>query len=118
MQSVLQRFAANVSVQKPDPKCTTHAWFWFSVVIKPEFGKPRDQLESHLTEAGIEYRPIIAGNIAAQPAIKMYPHRISGSSLPTADWIHEQGLCTPLHEGLTKSEVGYICDVYKEFFES
>lgn len=67
------------------------SWFGFSLVIKEGTGIKRTDVVRRLSEAGIECRPIVAGNFAKNAVLKWMDHEISGS-LPAADWIDQNGL--------------------------
>ncbi len=74
-------------IQKPigDP-----SWFGFSMIVKPDAPLQRSDVIDCLTEAGIECRPIVAGNFTRHPAIQFYDYEISGT-LEAADQVHTQG---------------------------
>lgn len=65
---------------------------WFGI---PLFSDSRDSLAAHLEENGIETRPILAGNLARQPAIRK--HKVRHSLLTGADRVHDRGLYIGLH---------------------
>lgn len=65
-------------------------WFGF-----PLFSNERDSLATFLESNGVETRPILAGNLARQPAIKK--HKVSFGELPGADKVHDEGLYIGLH---------------------
>jgi CDP-6-deoxy-D-xylo-4-hexulose-3-dehydrase len=50
----------------------------------------------YLTESGIENRPIVAGNLAKQPAIANFPE-IKFGSLEGANFLHCNGLYIGIH---------------------
>lgn len=67
------------------------SWFGFSLVIKPVSGVTRKDLVTRLNAAGVECRPIVAGNFAKNEVLKWMDHEIHGQ-LPHADWIDQHGL--------------------------
>jgi CDP-6-deoxy-D-xylo-4-hexulose-3-dehydrase len=67
------------------------SWFGFSFVIKPSSGVTRKELVAKLTNAGIECRPIVAGNFAKNEALKWMDYEIH-QKLKNADRIDEFGL--------------------------
>jgi CDP-6-deoxy-D-xylo-4-hexulose-3-dehydrase len=68
------------------------SWFAFPILIKPnKIGVSRDFVTSLLESNGIETRPVIAGNIARQPALNRFKEVISFESLAGADYIHKHG---------------------------
>ena len=67
------------------------SWFGFSLIIKPSAGFNRKHVVAALSAAGVECRPIVAGNFAKNAVLKWMEHEISGQ-LPNADWLDENGL--------------------------
>ena len=70
------------------------SWFGFGFCLHYDWANKRKSLVRHLTNLGIETRPIVAGNFARQPVVKMM--RMGGRmiippNLPNADWIHDSG---------------------------
>jgi CDP-6-deoxy-D-xylo-4-hexulose-3-dehydrase len=76
-------------------KVTKHvecSWFAFPVLLKVNsIGLTREQFTTQLELNGIETRPIIAGNIARQPALSRFRGEISIDGLVGADYVHSQG---------------------------
>lgn len=62
------------------------SWFAFAIV-----DDDIESIKAELTQKGIEYRPLVAGNFTRSPSIKHYDHEIHGS-LPNADRVHEKGI--------------------------
>jgi CDP-6-deoxy-D-xylo-4-hexulose-3-dehydrase len=85
--------------------------FAFPLVLR---GDGRDRLMAHLEAAGIETRPLVAGNLARQPAMKKVKHRVAGP-LTGADFLHTNALYVGLHPGLTDDQVGYLPQVLAGF---
>jgi CDP-6-deoxy-D-xylo-4-hexulose-3-dehydrase len=63
--------------QEETPK-GRHSWFGFPMRVKSSAPFKVVELTNALNAAHVETRPIIAGNIARQPALKMYAHRVAG----------------------------------------
>jgi CDP-6-deoxy-D-xylo-4-hexulose-3-dehydrase len=90
----------------------------------PRFGYPiicadretRDGLREHLHSRQIETRPVICGNMARQPVMRIVPHRIA-ASLRGADRIMDCGLVWGLHPLLRDAEIDYVRDVVRAFFK-
>ena len=68
-----------------------------------------NNLVEDLTNADIECRPLICGNINNQPFFKNY--RKPPENFPVANRVHELGLYLPNHHSLSEEEVLYICQV-------
>ena len=87
---------AFVSVFKDHPHLTIQkeigksSWFGFSFVLKKSAPYTRAALLKHLSAAGVEVRPIVAGNFAKNPVIRYFDSEIVGD-LPNANWIDQQG---------------------------
>src|SRR6185312_1978296 len=75
------------------------SWFGFSFVIKPESNINRHQVIKHLTGAGVECRPIVAGNFAKNEVVKWFDHEICGQ-LKNADRIDAHGFFIGNHQVL------------------
>lgn len=67
------------------------SWFSLPILISPQSPFSRDQLASALEAEGIETRAIVTGNLARQPAARLFPQLHTGA-LPGADQIHDQGM--------------------------
>ncbi|CAN5543000.1 lipopolysaccharide biosynthesis protein RfbH [soil metagenome] len=70
------------------------SWFGFSLVIRPEAakaGRTRAELVKTFASNGVECRPIVAGNFAKNPVVRLMSHEIQGA-LPNANWIDTHGL--------------------------
>ena len=64
------------------------SWFGFSCIV-PEEAK-RKTFTDALLEAGVEIRPIVAGNFLRNPVMKHIPHSVSGT-MDNANRIHDYG---------------------------
>lgn len=67
------------------------SWFGFSLVIKPESRLTRPELLQKLVNAGIECRPIVAGNFTKNEVIKYFDSTIS-CDLKNAEHVDKNGL--------------------------
>ena len=68
----------------------TSSWFGFSLVLQNDLYGWRDVIVNRLTKAGVECRPIVAGNFMNNPVIDYLDYY--NNSCPNADYIHENGL--------------------------
>ena len=75
----------------------------------------RRELTNHLNAAGIETRPIIVGNIARQPAMKLYKHRIVGD-LRHASVVMDYAFSFGNHQAIDEEARSYIVEQIKRFF--
>jgi CDP-4-dehydro-6-deoxyglucose reductase, E1 len=88
-------------------------WFGFPVIVKD--AQTRGALSAHLEERRIETRPIVAGNLAIQPAFRDSPHRTVGS-LANATAIGQRGLFIGNHPNLDERRLDHIIDAFRVFF--
>lgn len=67
------------------------SWFGFSLVLRPNCPLSRRELAEALAKNGIECRPIVAGNFAKNPVMRLLDHEIAGE-LHNAAYIDARGL--------------------------
>nr|WP_304971086.1 DegT/DnrJ/EryC1/StrS family aminotransferase [uncultured Schaedlerella sp.] len=88
------------------------SWFGFALILREEYSGERESFIEALRNAGIEVRPIVAGNFARQPAFKYMNASISGE-LVCADYIHENGFFVGNHSVKMEKEINLLIDVLK-----
>jgi CDP-6-deoxy-D-xylo-4-hexulose-3-dehydrase len=67
------------------------SWFGFSMLLGPDAPFSRRELIGRLTQAGIDVRPVVAGNFAKNEVLAHMPHSIAGN-LGNADIVDKLGL--------------------------
>ena len=72
------------------------------------------EIKAHLEAEGIETRPIIAGNMALQPAMKKYKHRVIGD-LTNATNIMRNGFAIGNHQAIGPDQIAYVAEQIEEF---
>lgn len=87
-----------------------HACFAYAVSVPGGCGPMVD----HLTEMGIETRPVMAANIAEQPVMKSIKHRIIGD-LVNSKRITKESFLIPCHESLTNDQLDFMVETINEF---
>ena len=92
----------------------THSWFGFPMTVKASAPFAVGALTQFLHARGIETRPIIAGNIAAQPALRFYRHRVVGD-LAHATQVMQRGFAFGNHQGIGPAARAYVAEVLHEF---
>jgi CDP-6-deoxy-D-xylo-4-hexulose-3-dehydrase len=92
------------------------SWFGFSMILTGNLRGKRQALVEILTEAGIESRPIVAGNFTRNPVISHLPHTIHGH-LSAADEIHENGLFVGNHHFDLGQEFGLLKQALSDFVD-
>jgi CDP-6-deoxy-D-xylo-4-hexulose-3-dehydrase len=72
------------------------SWFAYPIIVLKSAPFTARDLMEHLTSSGVENRPIVAGNLAKQPAVANFPE-IKFGSLGGANLLHESGLYIGIH---------------------
>lgn len=82
----------------------TPCWFGFPFLINPNLNVDKKALIAKLMTRGIDTRPIVSGNMAVQPATKLFNVDLSMGPLRDAQIIHERGLFIGCHSKLLDNE--------------
>ncbi len=93
-----------------------HVHLGFSIVVSPTAPFSKHDLVEFLESKKIETRPIVAGNIAEQPAMSKLPHRIRGS-LRNAKLVMRNGFYFGVHHGIGSRHRDYIVDQFDAFMK-
>lgn len=93
------------------------SWFGFGIVLKDGCQFTIKDITLFLQSKGIETRPIIAGNMARHPALKMYAHRIS-DTLENCDTIMQRGFAIGCHHAIIEEQIEYVVSVFDEFMQN
>jgi CDP-6-deoxy-D-xylo-4-hexulose-3-dehydrase len=86
---------------------------WFALPLT--YIGNRGDLVAHLEKAGIETRSMFSGDITKHPAYKNSKFRISGK-LEEADYILKHSFWITVHPRLTKSDLDYIIQTFKNYY--
>lgn len=70
----------------------------------------RLEVVRHLADAGIEARPLLAGNIGRQP---FWIKRYGETRLPRADAVHDHGLYLPNHAALREADIERVARAFR-----
>jgi perosamine synthetase len=85
--------------------------FWlYSLLLKPEAQKTRDDLIVHLSRAGVESRPVF------YPISSMPPYQGQGN-YPISEGISRGGISLPSGGNLTRSEQDQVISLIQEFLK-
>jgi CDP-4-dehydro-6-deoxyglucose reductase, E1 len=111
-----KRMARHAGVLRVQKELPGHRNVRLGYSLLVEKGAPftRKQLVEHLEAAGIETRPVIAGNLAEHPAMKMIAHKVRGK-LPNARYIMRNGMYMGCHNGIGREARAYVMDTVDEF---
>lgn len=89
------------------------SWFGFSLVIRPGVNLKRKDVIAKLEAAGIDTRPIVAGNFARKEVVRYFNYEICGD-LKNADYIDEYGFFVGNHQFDIKDKIDYLKKVLDE----
>jgi CDP-6-deoxy-D-xylo-4-hexulose-3-dehydrase len=92
------------------------AWHGFPLTVRKDASFTRDQLCAYLESRGVETRPLIAGNIARQPAL-LEEKRVIGGHLPGADAVHDRAFYLGLASHDDPEGTGYVGECLRDFIE-
>ena len=81
--------------------------FGFTIVLD---GFPRADLTRALNAGGVETRPIICGNLAAQPGMQKHKHRVVGE-LRNATNVMRNGFSVGCHQDVTEADVDHVVSI-------
>lgn len=102
---------AHVRLQKETGKSS---WFGFSMVLEGPLAGRRREVGAALTAAGIESRPIVAGNFTRNPAMQYLDAEVP-ASLPAADKIHFDGLFVGNRHYETRQSIDVLGEILGSF---
>jgi CDP-6-deoxy-D-xylo-4-hexulose-3-dehydrase len=89
-------------------------WFGFAIIVKENAPFGVKDITGFLQGKNIETRPVIAGNIARHPVMKLYEHRIAGG-LEASDRIMQRGFAIGCHHGINRQAREYVLARFDEF---
>ncbi|MFH1894734.1 MAG: aminotransferase class I/II-fold pyridoxal phosphate-dependent enzyme [Patescibacteria group bacterium] len=101
---------------KREKKDERRVWFGYPIIIKRRAGFNRKELTDFLEKKGIETRPVMAGNLAEQPAMKLFDYRIAGS-LDNSEIIMKKAFFFGNHQDVRKKEKEYLVKCFVQFLE-
>jgi CDP-6-deoxy-D-xylo-4-hexulose-3-dehydrase len=110
------RYAEVLQLQQTTPG-GMHSWFGFPIVVSAKAPFTARELCAFLERRGIETRPLICGNVAEQPGLKLFPHRVAGP-LPHAQHVMSAGFTYGNHQGVDRSARQYAADTVHEFMSA
>jgi CDP-6-deoxy-D-xylo-4-hexulose-3-dehydrase len=93
---------------------TRHVWFGYPIMVLPDAPFSRKELVDHLEARGVETRPIMAGNMDEQPAMRLLAYRKVGD-LPNARLIHRSAFFFGNHHGIGSEQRKAIVSYVQEF---
>ena len=92
-------------------------WICYPVMLRPELGWSRRELQMHLEDAGIFTRVIFSGHAARQPMMNGVTFRVDPEGCPNAELVMRHGLMLPCHPTMTVEDCQYLYQVLDDFIE-
>jgi CDP-6-deoxy-D-xylo-4-hexulose-3-dehydrase len=92
------------------------AWHAFPLTVRADAGFTKHELCAYLEQRGVETRPLIAGNIARQPALQE-ESRVRSGDLPGADAVHDRAFYIGLASEDDPEGTGYVGECVRDFIE-
>ena len=102
---------SNIRIQKENGESS---WFGFSFLLENNLAGKRETLLQRLLNAGIETRPIVAGNFALNPVMKHLRHEPL-PSLKNATFLHENGFFVGNHHYEIRNELDVLVEILEKF---
>ena len=104
-----ERFADidSVRLQKETGKSS---WFGFSMILEGALAGRRAEVVQAFNEAGVESRPIVAGNFARNPVIE-HLDAVIPDTLPAADKVHLEGLFIGNHHYPVQDGIDLVAEI-------
>lgn len=96
------------------PKTLT-TWLAFPLVIKKNAPFSRLEITTYLEKNNIQTRPIFTGNVLKQPGFRRIKHRLVKAGYPNTEYIMRHGFIVACHHGLSRAQISYLEEKFKEF---
>lgn len=92
-------------------------WLAFPLTIREGAPFSRMDFVGFLEGENIQTRPVLAGNILAQPAFKDIRHRKAVKIFPAAELIMKSGFLLGVHHGMTEEMFSYMFKTVEKFIK-
>lgn len=109
-----QQLFGNIEGIRIQAETGNSSWFGFALILEGPLAGQRAGLVSQLRAAGVECRPIVAGNFLNNPVIAHLPHSI-GSDIVAAEEIDKNGLFLGNHHYDITLQLTQTADLVREF---
>ncbi|HEY8523502.1 MAG TPA: aminotransferase class I/II-fold pyridoxal phosphate-dependent enzyme [Acidimicrobiales bacterium] len=91
------------------------AWLSYPIVVRPDAGFTRSDMQLFLEERGVDTRTVWTGNVARQPMMKGVTFRAPAGGMPNADAVMAGGLILPMGHGLDDAAIDYVRERVEAF---
>ncbi len=90
------------------------AWLGYPLVIRPDAGFARPDMQVFLDARGIDTRTIWTGNVARQPMVRGHRLVLPDDGLPNADVVMERGVLLPLSHAIDDETLEFVLTTLTE----
>jgi CDP-6-deoxy-D-xylo-4-hexulose-3-dehydrase len=111
--AVFERAFNSITTVQTQREVGESSWFGFSLILKGSLTGRRREVIEKLRIAGVETRPIVAGNFTKNPVISRMDHRIAGS-LTAADCIDQNGFFIGNDSRDLSNEIHMVADILRD----
>jgi CDP-6-deoxy-D-xylo-4-hexulose-3-dehydrase len=94
------------------------AWLCYPIIVRPDAGFSRNDLQQFLEQRDVDTRTIWTGNAVRQPMMKNVTYRSPADGMPNADLVMSGGMILPMSHALDDAAVEYVCEQLADFFAS
>lgn len=103
----------NQFIFSKSPEKIDAAWFGFPCLLNSKISKHQREFLEYLSKNGVENRPIVSGNFARQPALKLFGVQCNPKDFPGAELINNSGFFIGLHtEVLEDRMINKLADIF------
>jgi len=109
------RYKGQFKIFEPAEGCDP-AWFGLACLLDASLAHQQKEYLTYLSANAVENRPVISGNFARQPVLKLYDIHIDPHDLPGSEVIHQQGFFIGSHnQPISPESVDYLVEVLLSF---
>ena len=91
------------------------AWLCYPVLVRPDAGFHRSDLQEYLDGVGIDNRTVWTGNATRQPMMAGVEYRQPKDGLPNSDRVMESGMLLSASHGTRPDELDYMAEHIEKF---
>jgi CDP-6-deoxy-D-xylo-4-hexulose-3-dehydrase len=93
------------------------AWLGYPLMIHPDAGFIRADMQRFLDDHGIDTRTIWTGNVTRQPMLAGVEVRVPPDGLPVTDEVMARGVLLPLSHAIDDETLDYVTDTVAQFLD-
>ena len=93
------------------------AWLGYPLMIHPDAGFIRADMQRFLDDHGIDTRTIWTGNVTRQPMLAGVEVRVPPDGLPVTDEVMARGVLLPLSHAIDDDTLDYVTDTVAHFLD-